>query len=124
MLQSCCSETLLQEHATGGSHTEGARGGEAAAALFLLLHVGGGISLSCSCPLLIPHAPAPTEGFCPWQGWSQALGIQMALPGSEASWLLVVPRGGCPPLRSWRRKLGFAASEEEDTEMFEGSLLW
>jgi len=94
------------------------------AALLLLLHVGGEIGPSCSSRLLIPHVPAPDEGSCPWQGWSWVLAIQMPLPGSEAAWLLVVPRGGCLPLRSWRRKLGFAASEGEDAEMFEGSVLW
>lgn len=100
-----------------GSHTEGMRGDEAAAAL-LFLHAGGGIGPSCSCPLLIPHRPTLTKGFCPRQGWRWASAIQMALPGSEALWLPVVPRRGCPLLRSWRRKLGFAASEGEDAEMF------
>lgn len=58
-------------------------------------------------------SPYPTKGFCPQQGQRWGPAIQMAWPGSE-----VVPRGGCPSLRAWRRKLGFAASEGEDMEVF------
>lgn len=50
--------------------------------------------------------------------------IQMAQPLSGTSLLLLVPRGACPPLHFWRRKLGFATSEEEEVEVFKGSLLW
>lgn len=74
--------------------TRGTRGGKVAAALLLLLHLSGGIGPSCSCPLLIPHTPAPTEGFCPRQGWRCAPAIRMASPSSAASHLPVVPRGG------------------------------
>lgn len=78
----------------------------------------------CSYPSLMPHMPTCTRSSCHWQRWSQAQTIQMAQPLSETLLLLVVPRGGCPPLHFWRRKLGFATSEEEEEEVFKGSLLW